>query len=309
MTGAEQQMILFKTWIRLFGLAAMAVGFTSCDQAEKQGKTLESAQTSTKAKSGDRKDSPSMRTRFESGLKAAEEMNDPAERNRALTALATDAMKDRPDLAQIAILKLPADSPELPGLLSNYLAGLLESGTSDALAWVDSLEDEGMAGMARELLAGLIPDAQVATTVPRALDAGKIAGTGFKPGDEQMLQRWAAVDPQAAAAWLANMPAGQSRDEGFRNLSRSLVQGGDETAVNWLKSLPSEGLRANAREAMAAAIMETPEPIREAMLGAPDSELRQQLGGALAERQPEPEEKQGTEEQGDATNNEGITPE
>jgi hypothetical protein len=306
-------MIPFKRLIRLFGLAAIAVGFTSCDQDGEQEKTLDSAQTSTKAKRGDRPESVPRRTRFESELKMVEEMDDPAERNGALAVLATDAMKDRPDLARIAILKLPPDSPELPGLLSAYLSGLLESGTTDALAWADSLEDVGMAGMARELLADLVPDDQLGTTVPRALDAGRIAGTGFKPGDELMLQRWALVDPRAAAAWLANMPAGQSRDEGFRNLSRSLVQGGDETAANWLNSLPSEGLRANAREAMAAAIMEVPEPIREGLLGAPDSELRLHLGGALAQLQPPPEpepaEEQGMEEPADPAIDENVTPE
>jgi hypothetical protein len=223
-------------------------------------------------------------------MKAVEEMDDPAEKNGALAVLAKDAMADRPDLAQLAILKLPADSPELPGLLAQYLTGLLNSGSADAaLAWTDSLEDQEMSKMARELLANLVPDEQLGTTIPRALDAGKIAGKGFKPGDEQMLQRWATVDPRAAAAWLGNMPVGETRNEGFRNISRSLVQVGDETATNWLNSLSSEALRANAREAMASALMATPDPIRLALLGPPESELRIQLGEALAQLQPPPE--------------------
>ncbi|MDP3849712.1 MAG: hypothetical protein Q8Q59_04355 [Luteolibacter sp.] len=277
-----------KTLIRLVLMAVLAVGFTSCERAGEQEKTHDSTQTSTNSKRGDRKDSPSSRRKFESGLKTAEETEDPAKRNEALAALATDAMEDRPDLAQMAILKLTTDSPELPGLMSAYLTGLLESGSDDALAWANSLEDEEMSGMARELIAQLVPDNRLGTTVPRALDGGKIAGTGFKPGDELMLQRWAIMDPQAAAAWLANMPVGETRNEGFRNISRSLVQTGDETAVNWLNSLPSEGLRANAREAMAAAVMETPEPIRIALLGPPESGLRMQLGEALARLQPPP---------------------
>lgn len=282
-------MYLFKTWIRLGWMVWISVAITSCDASKKQGETDDSARTPMRTKRGDRPDSISRRTGFKSELQTVEEMTDPAERNSALATLASDAMMDRPDLAQMAILKLPADSPELPGLLSAYLSGLLNSGSADALAWADSLEDKGMAGIARELLAGLVPDEQLEAMVPRALDGGKIAGMGFKPGDELMLQRWASVNPQAAATWLANMPTGESRNQGLRNLSRGLVQGGDETAANWLTSLPSEGLRANARQDMAAALLETPLPIREAMLGPPDSELRLQLGGTLAQLQPPPE--------------------
>lgn len=264
--------------------AVIALGLLSCESK----KTPDSSQAPEKSNRGDREDSPSSRTGFEAGLKTAEEMADPAQRNEALAVLARDAMEDRPDLAQMAILKLPADSPELPDLLGAYLTGLLESRPAEALAWTDSLEDEEMFRMARELLVELVPDEQLATAAPKALDGGKIADTGFKPGDERMLQRWALTDPQASAAWLAKLPAGDARNEGFRSVSRSLVQGGDEPATHWLNALPSEKLRAAAKETMAAALMETPEPIRVSLLGPPDSELRRQLGEELARLQPPP---------------------
>lgn len=287
--NAAQKMFSFKTWIRLSWIAVFLVTLISCDPSNEQGNTDDSAQTPTRAKRGDRRDSMPRRTSFESELKTVEEMTDPAERDGALATLASEAMVDRPDLAQMAILKLPPDSPNLPGLLSEYLSTLLNSESANALAWVDSLEDQGMADMAREILAELVPDGQLEVIVPRALEAGKIAATGFKPADELMLQRWASLNPQAAATWLANMPTGESRNQGLRNLSRGLVQMNDETAANWLKSLPNEGLRANARQDMAAALLETPEPIREELLGAPDSELRLQLGATLAQLQPPPE--------------------
>jgi hypothetical protein len=282
-------MISFATWIRLFWMAVIAVTFTSCNPSKEQAKTDDSAQTRTRAKRGDRSDSMPRRTSFESELKTVEEMTDPGERDGALATLASDALMDHPDLAQMAILKLPPDSPHLPGLLRGYLSALLNSESADALAWVDSLEDQGMAGMAREILAELVPDEQLEAIVPRALEAGKIAATGFKPADELMLQRWASFNPQAVATWLANMPTGESRNQGLRNLSRGLAQMNDQTAANWLKSLPNEELRANARQDMAAALLETPAPIREALLGAPDSELRLQLGELLAQLQPPPE--------------------
>ena len=263
----------------------------SCDRQESQVQEGQTAPEVTKVKRSGRNSVLSSRSEFESQLKAARQLADPAERDKTIAELTRQALESRPDFAKLAMIELSPESPEFQGLLNDCLGQLLLSDPESAIAWSSTIADERMSGIVREHLAGIIPDDQLGTAVNLMLDGGRIAGSGFKPGDEQILQRWAGVDPNAAAAWLSNVPMGASRDEGFLKVSRSLAHADSALAAGWLKAIPSQEMKTKAKEAIVDSLLETPEPIREALLGPPESDLRSELGDSLLRLQapPEPE--------------------
>lgn len=279
----------------IFGTTTLIVATTlcvSCDKRDLREDRSDSATAlrATKVKRLDGENNVAARTKFESELEAVTAISDPTDRNSALIAMAASTMENRPDLAQLALRQVLPNSPEFQGLLTAYLTATLESGVTETTKWIESLEDPAMVEVARGVLLDLLPDEQLALAVSQTLNGSSIAAKGFKREDGRILQRWASTDPQGTAAWLVKMPMGDARNEGFRIVSESVVQIDEYIAVNWLNSLPSENLRANARKSMAKALIEVPEPIREAMLGSPESELRRQLGEEIGRLLPLPEE-------------------
>jgi len=221
-------------------------------------------------------------------LQSAKAMPVPEERSTALAGLARQWLEIRPDLAERALREVPVESGELPGLVDDYLATVLAHDVDEAHRWVDSLEDPALHELARQRLIAMLPDGQLADSATAVLHPGRIAVSGFDSASEQFLHRWSAQDPASAAAWLARMPVGAAQDSGLNSVAGYLVLTGPQGAADWLQNLPSGRLRSAACESMAAALAAYPEPLREGLLGPPESPLRELLHDSLASHLPPP---------------------
>ncbi len=80
------------------------------------------------------------------------------------------------------------------------------------------------------------------------------------PGESQkqaaiaIVQRWAQQDPQGAASWVQQFPAGDLQETAVRNLIAVWSQSGSEKPVEWLNSLPEGAMKAIGADALAVAI-------------------------------------------------------
>ena len=80
------------------------------------------------------------------------------------------------------------------------------------------------------------------------------------PGESQkqaaiaIVQRWSQQDPQGAASWVQQFPAGDLQETAVRNLIAVWSQGGSGKPVEWLNSLPEGTMRSIGADALAGVV-------------------------------------------------------
>ena len=265
-----------------------------CEKRERDGNDkTPSAQESPQARRPSRPprdETTSSRQEFEEALRAAKELTSPEERATALADLARRWIEDHPAWFDRVLREIPVESEQVPGLVEAYLSTVLARDLNEAIHWTDSLEDPALHAIALERLAAIMPEERLADAATSLLDGNRLAVHGIDTVSEQFLQRWSAQDPATAAAWLARMPAGEAQNAGTQRLAGQLVMTSPDIAAAWLEALPFNTLRPTALDAMAATLANLPDPIRESMLGTPDSTLRTLLQDPLAAHLPPPPE-------------------
>jgi hypothetical protein len=214
---------------------------------------------------------------FDSAMREALDLALPDERNAALADLARRSIDRYPAWVERVLREMPLDSEELPGVMDDYISSLMARDLQDAVVWADSIDDPALHEFALQRLLMLMPDERLADAAGLMLDAQNLAAHGFDAASEQFLQRWTAHDQAAAGAWLSRMPAGDARDAGVHSVASHLIMTSHDSSSAWLESLPANSLRNSAIDSMAVILAGYPEPLREGLMGPPDSMLRELL--------------------------------
>jgi hypothetical protein len=151
-------------------------------------------------------------------------------------------------------------------------------GATRAFEWADSLDaDETF----KEMMAVRVASAAAATK-----EGGPLAAAWAAPrvrSDDRLSNyprriatRWVAVDPEAAMAWLASLPAGADRSDGVAEAFRTWAMRDYETAFAWIAKLEPQPWNEPALAVYTRAIAsERPQEAIELAQRISDAELRE----------------------------------
>lgn len=209
-------------------------------------------------------------------LKAAVELETPAERDKAVAQVAWDALELDPELAREAFDKLSPGSPERIRLIQHFAMQLAERSPDEALEWAAALGNELETSAACGRIALVIS----ATDPERAghlLSESGLEGREFDVAVVQVLQRWAAKSPPDAAAWVVLFPPGKAREAGLKTTVSQWARNDAAAAFSWMTGLTDQAVRKESAQAMAEALLEQPENVRKQWLGHAGPEIRKEL--------------------------------
>jgi len=213
-------------------------------------------------------------------LLEAASIENPAERNKAVAAIANRVLAEDPALAREAFNMLTADAVAERGPLIRHIAMQLAGEDPEAaLAWADGLANEKETAAARSRIALVVADAdprKAATILAETDDAGREMEVAIV----QVLQHWSADEPAAAAEWLAMFPAADFRKAGMQTVMSRWFAADAAAAMAWLGSLEGGEIRDEAIQAAAGVLSGQSQEKRALWLEAADPKVRAALEGA-----------------------------
>lgn len=207
-----------------------------------------------------------------------------SDRERELADVAWNALEIDPSLAVEALQQLSPNSPEKIRLIKHQAMRLAEQNPEQALAWAATVgsEEEVAAAFGQIAL-------ELAETDPRRaadlLSESGIVGRDFDVAVVQVVQRWAAISPPDAAAWVSSFPPSAARQAAVGIIAGQWLPSDPPASFTWIDSLKDPEMRKETARAMEGVILQQPEEIRDAWLGHADpwirNELEQQRGQAI----------------------------
>ena len=159
-------------------------------------------------------------------------LGDEDERNRALTAVANEAVRVDPQTALQLAVGLPADS-QRDDLIRRAAMEWAAGDVTNAVAWAEQIPDATLRAtvMAGEAVAWAKQAPESAATLAvQELPAGRLQEDTVV----SIIQRWAEQQPEAAAAWVALFPEGPLRNVAIENLVVQWSQKDAAGAQQWL---------------------------------------------------------------------------
>ena len=209
-------------------------------------------------------------------LAAARRMEDAAERNRALAAVAWNAIELDPELASEAFDDLTTDSPDRMRIIQHSAMRRAEQDPVAALEWAESLVTGKEIAAAKCQVALVLAESQPERAANLLSEAG-IEGRELEVAAVQVVQRWAASSPSGAAAWVVTFSPGRARDAGIRTVVASWMKQAPPEAFVWMSSLNDSAVRRETALAMAEALLQQPDAIRERWLAHADAKIRDEI--------------------------------
>lgn len=211
-------------------------------------------------------------------LETARRIEDPAARDKALAAVAWNAIELDPELAGDAFEALSPDGPDRLRLIQHFAMRRAEQNPAAALEWAESLGSEKEIAAAKCQIALVLAEAEPERAANLLSEAG-LDGRELEVAVVQVLQRWAAKAPAGAAAWVTTFPDGQARDAGIRAVVAPWMKVDARAALGWMSSLTDKAVRKETALAMAETLLQQPEPVREQWLAHADATLRGEIDG------------------------------
>lgn len=155
-------------------------------------------------------------TDLDSAAAWAQQLPDQAERQTALLAIANEAVRAEPMEALRLAVELPANSERDDAIRRAVMEWAAADATS-AVDWAKQIPDEALRSkvLAAEAVAWSESAPESAATLAvENLPAGRLLDNTVV----SIVQRWAQQQPEAAAAWVAEFPAGELKVAATDNL-------------------------------------------------------------------------------------------
>jgi hypothetical protein len=157
-------------------------------------------------------------------------------RQSASIAIAYEAARSDPVQALNLAIPLP-HSEERDALLTYGMRQYAAKEPEAASAWAAQVVDSTLRNH-------LLEAVSTATSETDPSSAANLVSTSISPGVEQdrgavsVVQRWAQVSPESAAAWVNVFPGGGVRMDAIHNLMSIWSRQNGQAATNWFNSLP-----------------------------------------------------------------------
>lgn len=267
----------------------IALLLVSCDKPQEVD-ARDSNETSpprvTRTERARRQETSETHSQYRKAFQAAQEIQTPAEREKAIAQVAWNALELDPELAREALQQLSADSAGRIRLIQHFAMRLAERNPDEALAWAATAGTELEIAAAHGQIALVISNTDPERAANILSESG-VAGHGFDVAAVQVLQRWASQSAPEAAAWVVVFPAGKAREAGIRTVVSQWAAKDAKSAFAWMATLEDEALRRETALAMAVALNRQTEDIRNAWLQHADpatrSAIEQQKDQAMRE--------------------------
>lgn len=194
-------------------------------------------------------------------------------RDQALESLAEDAMELDAELAREAFDQLTPNGPVRARMVGHLAMRLAEKDIGNATQWANSLEDETEKSLAFGNVA-LVLSAEDPAAAARLLSDSGIPSQDFDVAVVQVIQRWAAISPAEAAAWVQLFDASEARSAGLREIASAWADHDAPAAYAWISNLRDPTIRAEAIHGMAEAIQQRPAEDQQQLLRSAPKEIR-----------------------------------
>jgi hypothetical protein len=209
-------------------------------------------------------------------LQSAREISSPQERNRALAAAVWEALELDPELASEGFQQLIAGSAEKNQLIQHYAMRLAEQDTDHALQWASELANDEEKSLAFGNIALVLAEKEPERAAKLLSDSG-VVGRDFDVAVVQVIQRWAAHSPAAAAAWVSEFDAGEVRRDALQTVVAAWALSDLPAAMSWIAAIAQPTIRQEAVLGMAKSLwQQTPERQAEWLRVAP-TEIRSEV--------------------------------
>lgn len=209
-------------------------------------------------------------------LATANDITDETERLTAIADVAWNHLETDPEIALQALESLPADHEERILIIQHFALLMAEDDPEAALDWAETRSSETEIAAAK----GQVALALAETDPERAanlLSESGIEGRDFDVVVVEILERWAATSPPAAADWVVQFPPGEFREAGIKSVISEWAQTDPAAAATWTRSLPEDAIRSEAAAAMAEIIAEESEPLRSQLIELADPSILEAL--------------------------------
>jgi hypothetical protein len=243
---------------------ALTLGLIACDESPK-AKAPEVSH-SPRSSSPSAATSPAPNERLRSTLREAQGLGTQEQRNQALAGVAWDALDLDHDLALEAFSQMTPASEERDRLLEHFVMRAAEVSVDDAVKWANSLSTDAEKSLAMGKIALVVSEKEPERAAAMISESG-VAGHDLDVAVVQVVQRWAATSPEAAAGWLSLFKAGDARSTGFEQVIAVWIQRDAAAACAWIPTLKDAKMRQEAEMGAALAIHNAPESAQGEMLG------------------------------------------
>lgn len=188
-------------------------------------------------------------------------------------------METDPDLSARAFERLAIDSTERLRLIQHFAMRRAEADPEDALKWSESLGSEKEISVARCQIALVLAESDPHQAAGLLSEHG-IEGREFDVALVQVIQRWAAQSPAAAAGWAVNFRAGEARTASIREIVGRWIEADPTAVFAWKSGLSDPSIRQDVTAALVDAAAVAPEDSPPSWLDSADEETRQALRNA-----------------------------
>lgn len=200
----------------------------------------------------------------------------PAERDKALAAVAWEAIETDQEIAHEAFGKMSPGSLEKIRLIQHYAMRLAAQNRDEAIAWAQAFENETEKCAALSQIAVALAETDPLGAANLISESG-MAGREYDVAVVQVIQSWAAKNPADAAAWVIRFPPGPARKAGIQYIATRWLPADAPGAFSWLAALKDDGVRKEAALGLEEAILQQPQDIRDAWLQHAEPEIGNEL--------------------------------
>ncbi len=226
----------------------LALALAGCDKPEKQAPDT-AAPTTKREVRPQRTTPPDIGKRLRSALAEADGIDSPEEREKALAAVAWDALEHDPALSRETLEKLTPGGPERVRLLQHLALRMAEENADEALRWADSFSSEVEKSAACGQIALALSESDPHRAANLLSESG-IEGRAFDVVAVQVIRRWAAQSPADAAKWVELFPPGESRATGIQMLVSEWIATDEPAVTAWRSTVRDESIRSEIDSAI-----------------------------------------------------------
>lgn len=247
-------------------IPSLCLWLVGCDrQSGSRAETQEVTSTSSSSRRGPTAAGERMEpsTKAPQDLLAEAETLEPAEREKALAAIAWDTIETAPETAHRAFAKLSPASPEKMRLIRHYAMRLAEEDPEQAIGWALSLTNETETSAALTHIAVALAEADPQRAASLLAEHGQ-PGHELNVAVVQVVQRWSVRSTAEAADWVSRFSSGDARQAGVKVIAERWLPADAPAAFAWLGSMKDASLRQETARAMEGVILQQPESIRAA---------------------------------------------
>lgn len=263
---------------RLHHLLCFCALLASCDKRPREAASGDELKNQTgpaitKTQRPPQLEAPDPDEALQKELSAARSIVAEDERNQALSTLFWNLAETDPPRALEALREIPADASERSPLIQHFAMRFAEHDIDAAIQWAEALESPEEKSAALGKIALVIAETDPVKAANLISESG-IAGRDFDVAVVQVIQRWAAISPPDAAAWVVLFDPGEARSAGLQSVLGTWAENDAQAALKWIATLENEVLVDDARKAMVEAALQQTDEVQDEWMQRADPEIR-----------------------------------